>query len=253
MKALLLDLDGVLYIGHEALPGAVEAFARLRSTGLPLAGVTNTTTQARAQVLEKLHALGFDFTTEEIFTPAALAVRCIGTAGAALFIRDALRADFAGIRENDSQPGFVVMGDMGSDGYTPARLQHIFELVMAGAGLLALHKNRFWQKPDGLVLDLGAHVAAIEYATGKQARVLGKPSPDFFHQICTHLGVEPEAALMVGDDIESDVGGAMAAGLKAALVKTGKYREDFARRTGIRPDLVLPSIADLPDALSLLA
>ena len=252
MKALLLDLDGVLYIGHAPIPGAVDAFARLRNTGLPLAGVTNTTTQARAQILEKLHELGFDFMAGEIFTPAALAVQYIDTAGAALFIRDALRPDFAGIREDDRQPGFVVMGDMGSDGYTPARLQRIFELVMDGAELLALHKNRFWQRPDALVLDLGAYVAAIEYATGKQARVLGKPSPDFFHLICAQLGVEPEAALMVGDDIESDVGGAMAAGLKAALVKTGKYREAFARRTGIRPDLVLPSIADLPDALSLL-
>jgi len=252
IKAILLDLDGVLYIGHTPIPGAVEAFARLRNTGLPLSGVTNTTTQARADVLDKLHGLGFDFTADEIFTPAALAVQCIGTAGAALFIRDALRADFAGIRENDSQPGFVVMGDMGNGGYTPARLQHIFELVMDGAELLALHKNRFWQKPDALVLDLGTYVAAIEYATGKQARVLGKPSPDFYHMICAQLGVGPESALMVGDDIESDVGGAMAAGLKAALVKTGKYREAFARRTGIRPDLVLPSIADLPDALSLM-
>lgn len=253
MKAILLDLDGVLYIGHETVRGATDAFARLRKMGVPLAGVTNTTTQARANVLGKLHALGFDFTIEEIFTPAALAVQRIGNAPASLFIRDALRADFAGVREDDTQPSFIVMGDMGSNGYTPARLQEIFDKVMQGAELLALHKNRFWQKPEGLVLDLGTYVAAIEYATGKQATVLGKPSPDFFHQICAYLKVQPEKTLMVGDDIESDVGGAMAAGLQAALVKTGKYRAAFARQTGIKPQLVLPSIADLPDALHLLA
>ena len=102
------------------------------------------------------------------------------------------------------------------------------------------------------MLDLGTYVAAIEYATDKEAKVLGKPSAFFFHLICKQLGVRPEEALMVGDDIESDIGGAMDAGLRTALVKTGKYREDFAKQAGIKPNLTLPSIADLPDALNLL-
>jgi len=156
------------------------------------------------------------------------------------------------VTEDDDHPDFIVMGDIGSAGYDPVTLQRIFELVMDGAEILALHKNRFWQKPEGMVLDLGAYVAAIEYATGKSAKVLGKPSDSFFHTICESLNVRREDALMVGDDIESDIGGALDAGLKTALVKTGKYREDFARQTGIKPDLTLPSIADLPDALSLL-
>ncbi len=252
MKAILLDLDGVLYVGQEPLPGALEAFDRLREMGLPIAGVTNTTTQAKSHVVEKLHTLGFDFTSDEIFTPAALAVQCIGDATASFFIRDQLREDFHGVTEDDEHPAFIVMGDIGSAGYDPVKLQRIFELVMDGAELLALHKNRFWQKPEGLVLDLGAYVAAIEYATGKSAKVLGKPAVSFFHLICEKLNVRPEESLMVGDDIESDIGGAIDAGLKTALVKTGKYREAFAKQTGIKPNLTLPSIADLPDALNLL-
>jgi len=252
VKALLLDLDGVLYIGQEPLPGAIEAFGRLRETGLPIAGVTNTTTQANSHILDKLRSLGFDFTSGEIFTPAALAVQCIGSETASLFIRDQLREDFRGVAEDDEHLSFIVMGDIGSAGYNPAKLQRIFELVTEGAELLALHKNRFWQKPEGLVLDLGTYVAAIEYATGKQATVLGKPSASFFHLICEQLNARPEESVMVGDDIESDIGGAMDAGLKAVLVKTGKYREVFAKQTGIKPNLTIPSIADLPDALSLL-
>ncbi len=252
VKALLLDLDGVLYVGQEPLPGAIEAFGRLRETGLPIAGVTNTTTQAKSRILDKLRSLGFDFTSGEIFTPAALAIQRIGKAKVALFIRDQLRGDFGAICEDEKNPAFIVMGDIGSSGYAPDKLQHIFNMVMAGAQLLALHKNRFWQKPEGLVLDLGTYVAAIEYATGKQATVLGKPSQDFFRLICKRLNTDPEESVMVGDDIESDIGGAMDAGLKAILVKTGKYREEFAKKTGIKPNLTLPSIADLPDALNLL-
>ena len=217
VKAILLDLDGVLYVGQEPLPGACDAFSRLRETGLPIAGITNTTTQAKSHVVDKLHTLGFDFTSED-----------------------------------DERPDFIVMGDIGSAGYDPVKLQHIFDLIMDGAELLALHKNRFWQKPEGLELDLGTYVIAFEYATDKEAKVLGKPAVSFFHLICERLNVSPEEALMVGDDIKSDIGGAIDAGLKTALVKTGKYREDFAKHTGIKPNLTLPSIADLPDALNLL-
>jgi len=250
VKAILLDLDGVLYVGQKPVPGAIDAFKRLRRKGVPVAGVTNTTTQAKAHVLNKLQALGFDFVIGEIHTPAALAVHRIGKASAAFFVREQLREDFSNVRVNKTHPDFIVMGDIGSGGYEPARLQRIFDMIMDGAELLALHKNRFWQKPEGLILDLGTYVAAIEYATGKPATVLGKPSASFFHLICKRLGVPPGASLMVGDDIESDIGGAMAAGLKAALVKTGKYRQEFASKTGIKPNLILSSIADLPDALS---
>jgi len=133
VKAILLDLDGVLYVGQEPLPGTIKAFERLRKTGLPLAGVTNTTTQAKSHVVDKLHTLGFDFTSDEIFTPAALAVQCIGGKSVSLFIRDQLREDFQSVAEDIEHPDFIVMGDIGSSGYDPTKLQRIFELVTGGA------------------------------------------------------------------------------------------------------------------------
>jgi len=252
VTAILLDLDGVLYVGDQPLPDAAWAVDRLREAGFKLAGVTNTTTQSRHAIAEKLAAMDISLAKDQIHTPAALAMLRIGNKSVRLFVRDELREDFSGIRENESQPNFVVMGDIGGEGYPPETLREIFLHIMHGAQLLALHKNRFWQKPDGLHLDLGVFVAAIEYATGREAEILGKPSADFFHGICRNIGADPSQTLMVGDDVESDIGGAKDAGLKTALVQTGKYREDFVKQSGIRADLVLPSIADLPDAIKLL-
>jgi len=252
IAAILLDLDGVLYIGDQPLPDAVWAVRHLHEAGFKLAGVTNTTTQSRHAITEKLAEMNIPLTEDQIHTPAALAMARIGNNSARLFVRDKLREDFSGIREDESQPDFVVMGDIGGEGYPPEILREIFLHMMNGAQLLALHKNRFWQKPDGLHLDLGVFVAAIEYATGREAEILGKPSVNFFHGICRNIGADPAQTLMVGDDVESDIGGAKDAGLKTALVQTGKYREDFVKQTGIKANLVIPSIADLPDAIKLL-
>ena len=241
----------MLYVGKEAVAGAIETMKKLERTGLPIAGVTNTTTRSKARLVEKLAAMGFSITAGQIFTPAALAVQRIGGRPAALHVHPNLAEDFASITKVDVHPDFVVMGDIGGEGYDTACLQRIFDQIMDGAVLLALHKNRFWQLPEGLRLDLGPFVAAIEYASGMQAEVLGKPSKTFFQLICQSLGCEPEAALMVGDDVESDIGGAQAAGLQTALVRTGKYREDFVAQSGIAPDVTLASIAELPAWLGL--
>ena len=256
IQAILFDLDGVLYIGNRSIDGAAQTVTQLTRFGHHIAGITNTTTQPKRAIAEKLQGMGIPIAESAIYTPAALASQRIGNKSAAFFIRDALREDFEGIREDSEKPDFVVMGDIGGEGYPPELLRTIFEHVMNGAKVLALHKNRFWQKPDGLHLDLGVFVAAIDYATGKEAIILGKPTTDFFHGICKALDVAPEHTLMVGDDIESDIGGAKQAGLKTVLVQTGKYRAEFVKQVGkeqgIKADLTIPSIADLPDALSLL-
>ncbi len=250
-QAVLFDMDGVLYIGDNPIEGAAESVAKVRESGLAIAAITNTTTQPRRIIAEKLARLNIPIHESEIFTPAALTKRAIAGYNAKLYVRDSLLEDFTGVSTCHSNPDYIVMGDMGGEGYSPETLLEISKLVLNGSKILALHKNRFWQKPDGMHLDIGPFIAAIEYATGKQARILGKPAADFFLGVCTALNVPPASTLMIGDDIESDIGGAKQAGLQTALVQTGKYRFEFVKATGIQADILLPSVAALPDALKL--
>ena len=250
LRALLIDLDGVLYVEDEPIAGAREAVERMRAAGLALRFVTNTTARSRSHTLRKLGRLGFAVSDRELLTPAALAVaHCERHAlrRAALVMNDEVKRDFAALEETDDAQA-VIVGDLG-DAFGYDVLNRAFRQVMAGAELIALQKNRYWLRPDGLSLDVGPFVAALEYATGREAYVVGKPARAFFEEILRGLGVAPNAAAMVGDDIESDIGGAMRAGLAGILVRTGKYREGAAGCAGVKPTVTVDSIADVPSLL----
>jgi HAD superfamily hydrolase (TIGR01458 family) len=252
LSAVLLDLDGVLYVEEEPIDGAAAAIAALRAAGLALRFVTNTTARSRGHTLAKLGRLGFEVGERELVTPAALAVahcRSRGHARVALVMNDEVKRDFDALEEVASHPDAVIIGDLGpAFGYDV--LNDAFRAVMDGAELIALQKNRYWLRADGLSLDVGPFVAAIEYATRTESYVVGKPAGGFFAGVLEDLGVAPAAAAMVGDDIESDIGGALGAGLEAILVRTGKYREDRVRESGITPTAIVDSIADVPGLLA---
>src|SRR5690242_6803538 len=251
VHALLIDLDGVLYVEEEPIPRAIEALHQLRDQGLALRFVTNTTARSRDRTLEKLARLQFRVDPGELVTPAALAVEhCLqsGYERVALIMNDDVKHDFASLKEGADRVDAVIIGDLGSAfGYDV--LNQAFRQVMEGAELIALQKNRYWMRADGLSLDVGPFVAAIEFASGREAYVVGKPARGFFDQVLASAGVDPSRAAMVGDDIESDIGGALNAGLAAILVRTGKYRADHLRESGIEPTLVVDSIANLPALL----
>jgi HAD superfamily hydrolase (TIGR01458 family) len=253
VSAFLIDLDGVLYVEDEPVNGAAQAVAQLRECRFALRFVTNTTAHSRARTLAKLSRLGFAVSDSELITPASLARRYCRNRGyrrVALVMNDEVKRDFAGLEETVEGAQAVIVGDLGpAFGYDV--LNQAFRCVMEGAELIALQKNRYWLRADGLSLDVGPFVAAIEYATNRHAVVVGKPASGFFEQALEDLGVRGRAAAMVGDDIESDIGGALGAGLQAILVRTGKYREDRVRESGIEPSAVIDSIADLPGLATL--
>jgi HAD superfamily hydrolase (TIGR01458 family) len=247
--AVLLDIDGVLHVGEEPIDGAIGALVELRELSAGLRLVTNTTSKSRAQIVEQLQRLGFEVSLHEVLTPAALAVRHCrerGYRSVRLLVGDGLREDLA---ELVQLPGAavdaVVLGDLG-EGFTAKVLNSAFRLLMDGAELVALQHNRYWRRADGLALDVGAYSAALEYASGVEAAVVGKPAPEFFTAALADLQSQPENTLMVGDDVEADVGGALAAGLRAVLVRTGKYREDALEASGVTPTEIVDSIADVP-------
>jgi HAD superfamily hydrolase (TIGR01458 family) len=133
--------------------------------------------------------------------------------------------------------------------YSYLNLNRAFLELLAGAELYCLHRNRWWQTADGPRLDAGALVAGLEYATGIDATVLGKPSPEYFAAALDALDADAEMTWMVGDDLEGDVGGAQTAGMRTILVRTGKFRPDDLEHTSLSPDGIVSSIAQLPDWL----
>jgi HAD superfamily hydrolase (TIGR01458 family) len=251
VRAVLLDLDGVLYVEEQPVPGASDAVEWMRAAGLMLRFVTNTTSRSRGATLEKLGALGFQVEDEELVTPALLALqhcRARGHRRVTLLMTDEVKADFAELEEDEREPDAVIVGDLG-ERFTYDVLNRAFRHLLAGAELIALQKNRYWLREDGLCLDVGPFVAALEYAAACEAHVVGKPAPAFFGHVLDAAGAAPDEAVMVGDDIESDIGGALAAGLHGVLVRTGKYREAAAPASAIEPTATVDSIGDVPALL----
>jgi HAD superfamily hydrolase (TIGR01458 family) len=263
VAALLVDMDGVLVARNKPIPGSAEALERLEHAGLPWLLATNTSLVTRAALAEGLARAGIKVPPERIVS--ALSASAAYTAhrhpGGRLYLlatADAGR-EFEGqqllsAEEADAAPegtvDAVVVGDAG-DELSWRNLDRAFRLVRAGARLLAMHRNPWWLTQDGPRLDAGAAVAGLEFATGRRAIVLGKPSRAFFAEACRQLGHPAKAVAMVGDDVWNDVLGAQRAGLWGVFVRTGKHGQaelDQAagdRRQPRAPDIVVDSLADL--------
>jgi len=249
--AALIDIDGVLYVGDRPIAGADRALRELDRRGIPYRFASNTTRRSRRSVTGRLQALGYTIPEPWIITApvaAAAHLREGGRTRCFLLTTPDARRDFeeAGIVAVEENADAVVVADA-ADGLTYASMNRAFRLLVDGADLVALEKDRFWMGPDGLMLSAGPFVAALEYAAGKEAEVIGKPSPAFFHRALREIGADPGETAMIGDDIVTDIGGARSSGMKGILVRTGKYREETVRASGITPDLVIDSLADLPD------
>jgi HAD superfamily hydrolase (TIGR01458 family) len=251
IQGLLCDLEGVIYVGNQPIPGAIDAIRWVKAQNLPCRFVTNTTTQSRAMLHQRLQAMGLPIELSDIISApyaAVLYLRQLGHPRGYWWLNQAVQPEFAEFSTSETAPEVIVIGDIGNR-WSYDLLNSVFRMVMAGAELVALHKGKFWQAEDGLNLDIGLFVAGLEYVTGKSATIIGKPAADFFRLAYADLGVPPEQVAMIGDDIENDVQGAQQAGLIGILAKTGKYRQVWVEQTGIQPDAVLTSIAELPQRL----
>src|SRR5665213_3544671 len=241
MAAILLDVDGVLHVSGDPIPGAVEALRRLRQDGHRLRFVTNTTTRSRTQLAEQLRAHGIEIEDDEVQTAAAAAVRALQGKRVLALTMHALVADLEGLELVGENADAVLIG--GADETPEANLvfsymnlARAFAELELGAELYCLHRNRWWQTKHGPQFDSGAYVAGLEYAAGVEAVVLGKPSSSYFATACEALDADPHMTWMVGDDLESDVTGAQGIGMKTVLVRTGKFRPDVVERARTPPD-----------------
>ena len=252
MKAILFDLDGVLYNDEQPIPGASIAIDWVRSRNIPHLFVTNTSSRGPEALVEKLARFGIPARFEQILTPPVAAstwLRHDARGSAALFVKQAVRPVFQGVPcvSDDAESGakYVVVGDM-EELWDFRALNRAFRLLHSDpeAVLVALGMTKFWRAGDGLRLDVAPFIAALECASGRKAVVFGKPAAAFFQAASELLGVAAGEILMIGDDIEVDVAGAQRAGLRGALVRTGKFRPSDLEGA-IRPDGIMDSVADL--------
>ena len=250
IKGVLLDLDGTVFVGDRLVPGAADAISALRRAGLPMRFGTNTTRMSRTSLVERMQRMGVELSAEEVLTAPLAAASWLEKKGLwnlSLCVPEATHTDFAHFTVNETSPQAVIVGDLGA-GWDFSRLNQAFRHIMEGAQFVALQRNRYWDTGEGLALDAGAFVTALEYATGQEALLVGKPSPAFFHAAADSMGVDLFDIAVVGDDVGTDVVGAHACDAAAVLVRTGKFREDHLRGSA-KPDLVLDSVASLPSAL----
>jgi HAD superfamily hydrolase (TIGR01458 family) len=275
VQALLLDLDGVLVLKGVPISGASEALASLEARGIPYLIGTNTSLFSRATLSDQLRGVGLAVGRDRIVSAASAAAGYCRRhfAHERLYVLgspDGL-TEFEGLRllsqreaaEPDTRAAAVVIGDA-ADEFTPANMQSAFRLLRGGARFVAMHKNRWWLTPGGVMLDAGAYVVGLEYAAQRRALVTGKPSRTFFAEALRMLArpgghgatsrLTPEEVAMVGDDLWNDIRGAQRAGLRGVFVLSGKHGSaELARAAAERrawaPDAVAPSIAEVVAAL----
>jgi HAD superfamily hydrolase (TIGR01458 family) len=254
-RGVLLDIDGVLHISMQPIPGAAETINWLLHHGYAVQFVTNTTTMSRATLAQRLQQIGLPIEERLLLTAPAATAQYLRQhySGKRVWMltKGDAGGDFAGIDLvglQDTHAEVVVIGGA-EELLTYEAMNHAFRLLMDGAALLAMHSNLYWRTAAGLQLDSGPYVRALELATGKQAVVLGKPNQAFFEQALLSIEASAHEAVMVGDDIENDIAGAQHAGLRGILVLSGKHRADSPLLSKIHPDALLSSVAELPGYL----
>lgn len=259
MQAILFDLDGVFYVGDHLIAGSLDVLHWCNEKHIPYLFITNTTSKPPQAIVEKLSGFGIETEVRRILSPPVAAIDWLKQQGMqriSLYVGEQTGAMFSEFERATSvaeSVEAVIVGDMG-EAWSFEVLNRAFRQLMQVPPpvLLALGMTRYWRAPDGLRLDAGAYVTALQYASGIEPIVLGKPAQAFFHAAVQRLGVKTDEVIVIGDDIKSDIGGAQQAGIPAVLVRTGKFRPaDLAGP--IKPYAVIDSIADLPAWYSTLA
>ena len=256
-RGIVFDMEGVLHVGYQPLPGAERALVVLTAAGLPHVILTNTTSKTRATISARLAEMGMPYPADRIVTAASATIaflqrrhrgrRVLLLAEPAAF-EEAAAADGIELVERWQDADVVCLGGP-DESITYSHMQEAFRALMEGAAFVAMQRNRWWPTPDGPGLDAGVFVKGLEYSSGRRATVIGKPAAGAYRAALAVLGVQAAAALMVGDDPVADLATAHRIGMRTCLVRTGKG-PTFASPWPTA-DLDLPSVGELPRALGL--
>ncbi len=252
---IVFDMEGVLHVGYEPLPGASAALAALDRAGIPHVILTNTTSKSRAMISARLGEMGMPYPAERIVTAASATIAFLKRRHAGK--RVLLLAEPGAFDEVAAAGGVELVEDWreaevvclgGPDeSFSYAHLQEAFRALMDGAAFVAMQRNRWWPTPTGPGLDAGVFVRGLEFSSGRRATVIGKPAAGAYRAALTVLGVRAAEAMMVGDDPVADLATAARIGMATCIVRTGKGSTFPSPWPGVTLDL--PGVVDLPAAL----
>ena len=248
IKGFLFDLDGVFYISKKLIDGANETIIWLKKNNIPYRFITNTSTLSRSKLSKKLSSYGLSINSDEIISAnyaGVLHLRALKPQSCKLILKDDAIDDYIEFKLDEINPEYIVIGDIENQ-WNYELMNKIFNLVTKGSKIIALHKGRYYQTESGLQIDSGAFIKGLEYATGTNSHVIGKPQKEFFDIAVNDLGINNNNIAMVGDDLINDIKGSIDAGICSILVKTGKFREEIFNKSTISPDYIINSIQDLP-------
>lgn len=254
LKALLLDMDGVVWRDTQSIGDLPKIFAKITAQNLKMAFVTNNATRTVEQYQEKFGGFGVDVPAEQIHTSSKVAARLLSEKypkGSKVFVigerglREALTDKGLHIAEADCVA--VVVGLDRQLNYD--KLALATRLIRGGAAFFGTNPDRTLPSPEGEVPGAGSILAALEAATDVRATVIGKPERALLDSALQTIGLEPSQALMVGDRVETDVAAGQKAGCRTALVLSGVTREQAARDWKPAPDFIEKDLETLLEKL----
>ncbi|XP_064553492.1 haloacid dehalogenase-like hydrolase domain-containing protein 2 isoform X3 [Drosophila montana] len=248
IRAALIDLSGTLHVEDEPTPDAVVALQRLRSSGIIVKFVTNTTKDSKATLYERLVKIGFQLEAAEIYSSLSAAVAFVSNEKLNPFylLTNDARKDFP--EEDQSRPHDAVVVGLAPNAFDYEHMNKAFNVLLQNKThkLVAVHQGKYYKRADGLALGPGCFVKGLEYATGSTATLIGKPNSYFF-QSALPDGLRAEECVMIGDDANDDIAGAMQVGLQGILVKTGKFLPDALAAISPPPTAVVKNFAEAVD------
>ena len=253
---LLIDFDGTIRIGGHPADDANEFLSFVKEKDIPAFILSNSTLKTSKDVLSFLEENNLPIIPAMTAADATLSYVKDNYKRVSVYCIDSIKKIFeasGSCRVDDDKPEAVVIGDIG-DTWSYKILNEIFSKVYNKADIIAMHKNKFW-KPDGktLALDAGTFISAIEYATSKEAVLIGKPSPIYFRTAIKMLGYPPDSPfLMVGDDIETDIIASQQIEGKGILVYTGKTKFPLSKNYSLKPDYEAKNLTEVIKILEML-
>jgi HAD superfamily hydrolase (TIGR01458 family) len=250
IKGILSDIDGTLYFKGKPVPGSIETIIKLREKDIKFLFFTNTDSKSPNTVLKTLEDYGFTIYENELFTPIIALKEFLSKnpQKSSFFVTTTeVEKEFQNfLKVQDSEiPEYVIIGDF-HDNWDVNRLNEAFKYVFKGAKLLGTQGNKYYLDHAGEpIIDTGSFVHMIAEAAGVSPIIFGKPSKEYFLQALKRIKLNLDEVFVIGDDLESDIQGAINSGIEGILVRTGKGQYFKTSDSEIKPLLVIDSFSSL--------